>query len=236
MRASVFFLLFLLASLASFARAQTPATPQKATVVADDGQTFVRALGDTASSIMRDDALSRDEKRAGLRRLYDVYFDKRVIARTMLAAPLAAGVPGLPRRGPEELSEREWRLIEDAVGDYIVSVLYDKLHAFAASPFDVWGVEKTEGLDLWVVSYVTHPKTKDTFTIKWRLRKRGTSWGIVEVNLHGILLAQHQKRMFSSLLGNGEFVALVRLVGNVPQALLKVLTDLTKGTRAWFKD
>lgn len=188
----------------------TSFAPARATdAYVDASATFIRDLAETAIATLSNPDLSKDDRRAKFRKLFNDSFAVHGIALYVLGR--------YRRRATEEELKEYLTLFEDV----IVNTWADRFTEYAGQKFEVKGAtsvasgSEKEKAALVQSTFFTDPNTP--VDIEWRVNTNGTLYKITDVKVAGLSLAKTQQ---------DEFGSVIRANGNKVSALIDKLRQM----------
>ncbi len=146
---------------------------------------FIQSMGDEVVSYVRDNSLSKDEKKAKLKDVLNRNFDMNTISRFAMG------------RYWNDLSAAEQQEYRSLFEDMIVSIYAEKFSYYDGEKFHVGGIESIGNSDISVSSFII-PRTGDNILVDWRLRGKDSQYKIVDVAINNVSMIITQRSDFSS--------------------------------------
>lgn len=166
--------------------ARAPTTSQVA-----GAQEFVDVMAKKTVALLRDDSLSKKQKRSQYRTLLFANFDMDTIGRFVLGTYWQASTPA---------QRKEYQKL---FREMIASDWADRFEDYKGEKFEIRAGHKAEKVSDTLVSSVIIPSDKPDIDVTWRVRSRDGRYKIVDVNVEGVSLTVMQRSDFSSVIQSG---------------------------------
>ncbi len=150
-----------------------------------DPASFVRHLGDRATTIFGDSELSAGKKRQAFREVLRTHFDLDLISRAVLGKHW--------RHATAEQRETYRRLFED----YLIATNARRLERYAGEGFQVVGSRDKGSKGTFVASRIVRPQG-EPIRLVWRLKRVGQSWRVVDLAVEGVSMLMTHRSDFDA--------------------------------------
>ena len=167
-------------------------------------QQFIEDLADKAVAALTVQDISRDQRVARFRRLFNQHFDVKTIGRWVL---------GRYWRGATTEERQEFLTLFE---DLIVETYVDRFARYSGETLSVTKSETVDGRDSIVFSRINRPSGGPPVRVGWPIRTRGEQYRIVDVMVEGVSMGLTQR---------SEFASVIRQTGGKVEGLLAKLRE-----------
>ncbi len=170
--------------------------PASSDELADNAESFIRSMAETAIIKLTEQEISRDERKVRLREMMNEYFFVPGIAQWVLGR--------FWRQASKEERDEYVSLFEALMIESYV----DRFATYNGETLNIIKTDVRNKKDVIVSSTLNRPETADAIQIDWRVRSNGTAFKIIDIMVEGVSMGQTQRSEFaSSIKNNGGDIA-----------------------------
>jgi phospholipid transport system substrate-binding protein len=158
---------------------------------------FVRRLAEQALGLLRNNAVSLEQREAAFRTLLREGFDLDFIGRFTLG------------RHANRLTPDQQADFRDAFGEFVLKTYARRLSAYSGEVFTVTGAQPAGEQDVVVSSRIDRPGGAPPLSADWRVRQISGQFRVIDVAVQGVSMALTQRQEFASVVNSSGINGLI---------------------------
>lgn len=165
----------------------------------DGALNFVKSTAERGLTFLSDPESSQEQKKKEFRKLLDNSFDLDTIARFVLGKYWNVATPA---------QKKEYSTLFRKM---VVEVYAGRFGDYKGEKFEVKSVRQIGKSDSLVTSYIQPVNGGDPIQVDWRVRRKDSTYKVVDVLVSGVSMSVTQRSDFSSVIqrGGGDVAVLI---------------------------